>query len=135
MANIVRSSNFRHVYGDAAKQKYEDIRLATKATEGTGIQGTSNYIAIPWGSGGGGCLAILNWNKIGRLPANIPLIMGHQGPILDFEFNPFDENMVGTASEGERLIMDFEFNPFDGNMVGTASEGERILLEAIVLVR
>lgn len=33
------------------------------------------------------------------MPRDLPLITGHTGPILDFEFNPFDENMLLSASE------------------------------------
>ena len=50
---IVRQSNFRHVFGDPHKEVFNDIRLSTKASEGTGIKGNSKWIAVPWGSGGG----------------------------------------------------------------------------------
>lgn len=34
-----------------------------------------------------------------RLEANLPLIRGHAGPIVDFEFSPFNDNLLATASE------------------------------------
>eukprot|EP00747_Dinoflagellata_sp_TGD_P167367 gnl/TRDRNA2_/TRDRNA2_191646_c0_seq1.p1 gnl/TRDRNA2_/TRDRNA2_191646_c0~~gnl/TRDRNA2_/TRDRNA2_191646_c0_seq1.p1 ORF type:complete len:462 (+),score=126.17 gnl/TRDRNA2_/TRDRNA2_191646_c0_seq1:27-1388(+) len=99
MTKVVRDSKFRHVFGEASKQKYEDLRLSTKTTESTGIRGNSKLVAIAWESGGGGTLAVFPSTKFGRMAHDMPLITGHSGAILDFEFNPFDDNMLITASE------------------------------------
>lgn len=96
---VVRDSKFRHVHGDAIKEKYEDLRLSTKATESTGIRGNSKFFSFAWESGGGGALAVIPLAKTGRIPRDLPLITGHSGPILDFDFNPFDENSLISASE------------------------------------
>jgi len=96
---VVRDSKFRHVFGEAKKTKYEDLRLATKATESTGLRGNSKFVTFAWESGGGGTLCVLPASKFGRCPRDVPLITGHTGAILDFEFNPFDENQLITASE------------------------------------
>lgn len=96
---VVRDSKFRHVFGDATKQKYEDLRLATKATESVGIRGNGKFIAFAWESGGGGTLAVIQSSRYGRLPRDLPLITGHTGSILDFEFNPFDDNHLISCSE------------------------------------
>mmetsp|Transcript_18400 Transcript_18400/g.37490 ORF Transcript_18400/g.37490 Transcript_18400/m.37490 type:complete len:459 (-) Transcript_18400:134-1510(-) len=100
---VVRDSKFRHVFGEPMKQKYEDIRLSTKASESTGIRGNSKFFAFPWESGGGGTLAVVPVTRFGRLPRDLPLVTGHTGPILDFEFNPFDDNMLVSASEDMTL--------------------------------
>ena len=34
-----------------------------------------------------------------RFEADLPLIKGHAGPINDFEFSPFNDNLLATASE------------------------------------
>lgn len=96
---VVRDSKFRHVFGEPLKLKYEDLRLSSKATESTGIRGNSKFFAFPWESGGGGTLAVVPITRYGRLPRDLPLVTGHTGPILDFEFNPFDETMLISASE------------------------------------
>mmetsp|Transcript_49695 Transcript_49695/g.153472 ORF Transcript_49695/g.153472 Transcript_49695/m.153472 type:complete len:460 (-) Transcript_49695:81-1460(-) len=96
---VVRDSKFRHVFGEPQKQRYEDLRLSTKATESTGVRGNSKFFAFAWDSGGGGTLAVVPTSRYGRLPRDLPLVTGHTGPILDFEFNPFDDNMVASASE------------------------------------
>jgi hypothetical protein len=96
---VVRDSKFRHVFGEAEKTKYEDLRVASKQTEANGIRCNSKYLCFPWESGGGGTLAVIPQSKTGRQPRDLPLITGHTGSILDFEFNPFDENMLISASE------------------------------------
>mmetsp|Transcript_36085 Transcript_36085/g.103740 ORF Transcript_36085/g.103740 Transcript_36085/m.103740 type:complete len:459 (+) Transcript_36085:80-1456(+) len=100
---VVRDSKFRHVFGEPLKQKYEDLRLSNKATESTGIRGNGKFFAFPWDSGGGGTLAVVPVSRYGRLPRDLALVTGHTGPILDFEFNPFDDNMLVSASEDMTL--------------------------------
>jgi coronin-1B/1C/6 len=34
-----------------------------------------------------------------RLEADLPLIKGHAGPVSDFDFSPFNDNLLATASE------------------------------------
>ena len=34
-----------------------------------------------------------------RLEADLPLIKGHAGPVVDFEFSPFNDSLLATASE------------------------------------
>lgn len=96
---VVRDSKFRHVHADALKTRYDDLRLSSKATESSGIRANSKFFTFAWDSGGGGALAVIPLTRTGRLPRDLPLITGHTGPILDFEFSPFDENMLLSASE------------------------------------
>ncbi len=49
--------------------------------------------------GGGGPVAVLPLDKPGRFDTNLPTIAGHAGPVLDMEFNPFDDYMIATGSE------------------------------------
>jgi coronin-1B/1C/6 len=34
-----------------------------------------------------------------RLEADVPLIRGHAGPVVDFDFSPFNDSLLATASE------------------------------------
>jgi coronin-1B/1C/6 len=34
-----------------------------------------------------------------RFESDLPLIKGHAGPIIDFEFSPFNDYLLATASE------------------------------------
>mmetsp|Transcript_21156 Transcript_21156/g.60457 ORF Transcript_21156/g.60457 Transcript_21156/m.60457 type:complete len:950 (+) Transcript_21156:1-2850(+) len=100
--SFVRESKFRHVFGEQWKTKYEDIQLATKATESAGVRANGKFIAVPW-MGGGGPLAILPAQRLGKVPRDLPKITGHTGPVLDFEFSPFDDNMLASASEDHTI--------------------------------
>lgn len=102
---VVRDSKFRHVHGDQLKEKYEDLRISAKISESVGVRGNGKFIAFPWESGGGGTMAVLPAGAFGRTPRDIPLITGHSGPILDFEFNPFNDNMLLTASEDQKMML------------------------------
>lgn len=102
--SVVRESAFRHVFGEASKDCYQDIRYSTKATESAGVRGNELFMAIPWEAGGGGQLAVIAATNYGRLSqVGLPMIKGHAGGILDFEFNPFNPTQVMTACEDAKL--------------------------------
>jgi len=101
---IVRDSKYRHVFGEElTKERYEDLQPSSKSTESLGIRVNEKYLAIAWESGGGSTLDVIPREKIGRLPAQQNLISGHKGAILDFEWNPFDDQMLISASEDQTL--------------------------------
>jgi len=96
---VVRESKFRHVFAEPWKERYDDVRLSSKATESPGLRGNSKFFVFTYDSGGGGSLAVVPNSKIGRLPRDLPLISGHSGGVLDFEFSPFADNMLASVSE------------------------------------
>lgn len=49
--------------------------------------------------GGGGPFTVLSCNRPGRVDPAGPIITGHSAAVLDFDFNPFDDNMLATASD------------------------------------
>eukprot|EP00405_Crypthecodinium_cohnii_P022162 CAMPEP_0206465720 /NCGR_PEP_ID=MMETSP0324_2-20121206/28011_1 /ASSEMBLY_ACC=CAM_ASM_000836 /TAXON_ID=2866 /ORGANISM="Crypthecodinium cohnii, Strain Seligo" /LENGTH=453 /DNA_ID=CAMNT_0053938659 /DNA_START=49 /DNA_END=1410 /DNA_ORIENTATION=+ len=101
---VVRQSHYRHLFGEPVKDvRFEDLRLSSKATESCGIRGNGLYCAFPWEAGGGSTLAVLPLAKPGRMPRDLPLISGHHGPVLDFEFNPFDDSMLMSTGEDMTL--------------------------------
>jgi len=57
------------------------------------------FTAIPWKSAGGGTIVVMKANEYKRFEADIALIKGHAGPINDFEFSPFNDSLLATASE------------------------------------
>lgn len=100
MAKIVRDSKFRHVFAEeCTKERFEDLRPSSKATESPGLRANSKFLSVAWDSGGGGTLAVFPITQTGRMKMDVPLITGHRGPILDFEWNPFDDNMLISAGE------------------------------------
>lgn len=40
-----------------------------------------------------------------RLEADLPLIRGHAGPVVDFDFSPFNDSLLATASEDGTVKM------------------------------
>lgn len=97
---VVRDSKYRHVFADVSKTAvYSDLRPSNKGTESSGLRANAKFLALSWESGGGGAICVLDITKYGRTPSGQPLITGHRGPILDFEFNPFNDNMLLSCSE------------------------------------
>lgn len=98
---VVRQSKFRHVFGQVAKKEdcYDELRITKTAWDSNYIAANPSYFAVIWDSGGGGSLAVIPWAQKGKIDANIPLIAGHKGPILDIDFNPFNDNLIVSVSE------------------------------------
>lgn len=97
----IRSSKFRHAYCDAPKQEmcHTGFRLSTVTGDQQYIKASSKYFAVAL-FGGGGLVYVGRHDRPGRfVPGNTPTLHGHHGSILDFEWNPFDDNMLATASE------------------------------------
>lgn len=44
-------------------------------------------------------MAIIPLNKVGKMPIDIPVFNGHSGSVLDFDFNPFHDNLIASGSE------------------------------------
>jgi len=101
MSYVLRASKFRHVFGEPVKAEssYSGVKAHTGTPEGMGLKGNTKFAAVSWNSAGGGSLAVLPHEKAGRLGPNVPLIKGHKGPVLDFQFNPFDEHQIVTGSD------------------------------------
>lgn len=96
---IVRDSKFRHVFGEPSKEVYADLRPSNKASEANGLRVNSKFLLMSWDAGGGGAVMALDLKKTGRLKSGQPVFSGHHGPVLDFEFNPFNENQFVSCSE------------------------------------
>ncbi|XP_074650936.1 coronin-7-like [Tubulanus polymorphus] len=66
---------------------------------GNHIKASCKYIAFNVESGGGGCLGILPLETTGKLTKSPPLIQAHTEFVSDFDFSPFDDNLLATASQ------------------------------------
>jgi len=96
---VVRASKYRHVFGTPFKNElcYTELRTDVPAWDSNFIKANSTFFAIPW-SGGGGAVAVLPYAQTGKQPADMPVISGHSGQILDFDFNPFNDSLLATGS-------------------------------------
>lgn len=52
---------------------------------------------------GGGAFAVIPLGERGKLPDLIPLFKGHSGPVLDTDFNPFNDSVLASASEDAKV--------------------------------
>ena len=87
--------------------------------------------------GGGGLVYVGRHDRPGRfVPGSTPTLHGHQGSILDFEWSPFDDAMLATASEDTTIkiwSVPEEWEPIDIKGVNNSS-GEDITESMVDLV-
>jgi len=97
--SIVRQSKYRHVFGQEWKKEnsYTELRTNISAWDSNFVACSTEFFAIPW-AGGGGSLAVINHADTGRKTAEQPLLSGHSGQILDFQFNPFNDYIIASGS-------------------------------------
>lgn len=96
----VRPSKVRNIYFEPAKVEecYTHLRLATATGEQNYIKGNSLFFAVAI-QAGGGAMAVVPYDKTGGFHPDSPLITGHKGAILDFDFNPFHNQLIASASD------------------------------------
>jgi coronin-1B/1C/6 len=100
MSHFVRASKYRHVFVETPKLEscFTAVPVSTTSGEQSYIKGNTKYAAVAV-QGGGGPFAILPYDKPGRFDRGGPLITGHTSAVLDFDFNPFHEQLVASCSE------------------------------------
>lgn len=99
---VPRSSKFKHVFGNPYKKEkcYEAIRLSTKSTDGGSHCAVNpKFIAIVVESSGGGTFLVLPLEQVGRVPIDAPKVTGHGRPVLDIQWNPFNDQQIASSSE------------------------------------
>jgi len=101
MSKVVRSSKYRHVFGTVAKKEdcYDDLRITRTAWDSNYITSNGSFFGVIWEAGGGGAFAVVPWSMKGKVDPKLPLVAGHKGAVLDIDFNPFNDNLIASASE------------------------------------
>ncbi|KAG0413959.1 hypothetical protein HPB47_008890 [Ixodes persulcatus] len=99
--SIVRTSKFRHVFGQALKREqcYDNIRITKQSWDSNFCAVNPKFLAIIIEAAGGGAFMVLPLNKTGRVDVNQPLVAGHKGPVLDIAWCPFNDNVIASASD------------------------------------
>jgi len=123
-----RQSKFKHIYGQGVKRElsYDNVRVTKNAWDSNLIKVNPLYLSVNWDSAGrpplppppfhelslgavgltgigGGALAVIPLTERGKLPDIIPLFKGHSGPVLDTDFNPFNDSVLASASEDGKV--------------------------------
>jgi len=101
MSRVVRQSKYRHVFGEGYKKEkcYDNIKLSNVAWDSNYITANTKYFAVIWDAVGGGSFVVVPLKQRGKLKSDYPLVAGHKAPVLDIEFNPFNDNIIASASE------------------------------------
>lgn len=103
MVSVVRSSKFRHMFADKPKpeDEFRGFKLASASSEMQYLKANPKYFALAI-SGGGGPIAIIDHSDPStskRVSCDLPHLAGHKGNITDFDFNPFNDQILATGAE------------------------------------
>jgi coronin-1B/1C/6 len=100
MSRVVRSSKYRHVFGNTAKKEnqYDGIKPSRSAWDSNKVAGSDKFIASIWDASGGGAFAVIDVNNRGKL-GQFPLVTGHSGEVLDIDFSPHNGSIIASVSE------------------------------------
>jgi coronin-1B/1C/6 len=104
-ARFIRPSKYRNVFGDVPKLEgcFQELRPQT-AGEGNYIAANRKYFAVGI-LGGGGPLLVHPLNRPERIGAQVPVFNVHKAKVLDMDFNPFYDDLLGIASEDGTATM------------------------------
>ncbi|XP_027718820.1 coronin-1A isoform X1 [Vombatus ursinus] len=106
---VVRSSKFRHVFGQPAKadQCYEDVRVSQTTWDSGFCAVNPKFMALICEASGGGAFLVLPLTKTGRVDKNVPTVCGHTAPVLDIAWCPHNDNVIASGSE-DCMVMIWE---------------------------
>ncbi|XP_062539458.1 coronin-7 isoform X4 [Armigeres subalbatus] len=97
-----RVSKFRHLKGTPGHKSthIENIRNLSRQIPGEcdGFQANSDRVAVPI-SGAGGKIAIFELSKPGRLPDGVIPSLVNGNNIMDFQWDPFDNQRLAVACD------------------------------------
>jgi coronin-1B/1C/6 len=101
MSKIVRSSKYRHVFGAPFKKEdcFDEVKVTRNAWDSNLAAANPLYLAVIAETAGGGGFYVLPWKASGKVDAKTPLVAGHKSTVLDIDFNPFNDNLIASASE------------------------------------
>lgn len=101
MRQVVRSSKFRHVFGQGMKadQCYDDIRVSRATWDGNFSCVNTEFLAIIVEASGGGAFMVLPLSKCGRVDKATPLVCGHTAVVLDIEWCPHNDHIIASGAE------------------------------------
>ncbi|BFZ60390.1 Coronin-like protein crn1 [Saitoella coloradoensis] len=104
---FVRASKYRHIYGNSTKRElcYDNVKVTKNAWDSNLMKVNPLYLSINWNASGGGAFAVVPLNERGKLPDQIPLFRGHSAPVLDTDFNPFNDQLVASASDDGKICL------------------------------
>jgi coronin-1B/1C/6 len=100
MSTQMKTSKYRHAKPTPCMKAKEILNLQpTMAIWDCGnfLAVNEKHIAVPWTTLGS--VVILGHQDYGKVPMLPAMFMGHQGPVIDLSFHPYDPDVLFTASE------------------------------------
>lgn len=97
---MAKTSRFRFAKGQAAKPDSHFMNtMPSNAIWDCGnfLAANQHFIAVPYHSTGS--TAVFRHDQHGKLPTAVPVLQGHQGAVIELQFDPFDEYKLFTGSE------------------------------------
>ena len=80
----------------------DNLRSSYVTGEQSYIKASARFFATGL-RGARGPFAVLPLGKAGKCEADMPIVAGHTAPVLDFDFNPFDDCLLASASEDQTI--------------------------------
>ncbi|GME34887.1 hypothetical protein GTA08_BOTSDO00645 [Neofusicoccum parvum] len=87
------------------EQCYDNLRLSKNAWDSNIIKANPKYLAVNYESGGGGGFIVIPIEERGKAPDILPLFRGHTGPVLDTDWNPFNDNVIASGSDDGKVFV------------------------------
>mmetsp|Transcript_20148 Transcript_20148/g.33283 ORF Transcript_20148/g.33283 Transcript_20148/m.33283 type:complete len:442 (+) Transcript_20148:885-2210(+) len=100
MSRFVRTSKVRHVFCDPEKteNQYHGLRVSSATGDHNYIKANTKYFAYAVQSGSG-ALTVIPLQQVGKINPVLPVLDGHRGAVLDFDFNPFHEQIIVSGGD------------------------------------
>jgi len=107
---------FKHLFAETPKPEftYQDLKSPYTSGEGCYAAASASLFGVSLG-GGGGPVLVHRHDKPGRLATDHRVVNVHRGKVLDFQFSPFIDNILATASEDASACVT-EVNEFPSEM-------------------
>jgi len=95
----VRTSKYRHLFGTPTQnaETILGVQLGSVQIEANLLKVNPQFLAVPWS--GDGVIAVIPTNTKGAVSHDLPLIVHDENTINDFAFNPFNDNLLATATQ------------------------------------
>ena len=93
------------------------MKITKNAWDSNIIDSNGKYLSVNWDSSGGGAFAVIPLSEVGKAPDTVPLFRGHKGPVLDTQFNPFNQQQIVSCSDDGKICLweipeDYSFHKY-----------------------
>lgn len=87
------------------EQCYDNLRISKNAWDTNLVKANPKYLAVNWEASGGGAFAVIPLEERGKLSEQIPLFRGHTAAVLDTDWNPFNDDILASASDDGKVFL------------------------------